>query len=101
MVFLCTFCSFVLAGPIYSTIRHCCKSFRKIQGTQRSLQLRNSQSPESADTYQHDCILLRDCNFNVACKTGIRYSAYDIMCHRESQAERGTVRPSLDEQLFY
>ena len=34
-----------------------------------------SESGESPDTYQQECTLLRDCNFNVACETGIRYPA--------------------------
>jgi len=45
----------------------------------------------SGDSYAHDSSLLGDCNFNVACETGIRYPAYETMCRREEQYIRISV----------
>ena len=53
--------------------------------TAESLAEEQSESGESADTYQQECKLLRDHNFN---ETGIRYPAYYVMCHREKQFVR-------------
>ena len=53
--------------------------------TAESLAEEQSESGESADTYQQECTLLLDRDFNVACETGIRYPAYDVMSHRDVQ----------------
>ena len=47
-----------------------------------------TESGESADTYQEECTLQR---FNAACQADIRYPAYDVMCHREEQFARVVV----------
>lgn len=47
-----------------------------------------SVSGAGTDAYAQESTLLRDRNFNVACETGIRYPAYEVMCEREQQVLR-------------
>ena len=46
-----------------------------------------------ADTYQQECTLLSDRNFNIEWETCIRYLAYYVMCpwHKEEQFVRVSV----------
>ena len=47
--------------------------------------------------YVQESTLLRDRNFNVACETGIRYPAYEVMCEREQQV----LRISVSQRYLY
>ena len=49
------------------------------------------ESGASTDSYQQECTLLRDRNFNVACETGIRYPSFEVMCCRETMSLRLSV----------
>ena len=71
-MFSCAFCAFMLFQRTYSTIRHCCKSFRKNERAKQSLQQKDSQRLEIAlKPISMSAKLLCNCNFNVACETCI------------------------------
>jgi len=53
------------------------------------------ESGASTDSYDQQCKLLKDRNFNVACETGIRYPAYEVMSCRETMFLRVSVSPIL------
>jgi hypothetical protein len=53
------------------------------------------ESGASTDSYEQQCKLLKDRNFNVACETGIRYPAYEVMSCRETMFLRVSVSPIL------
>ena len=55
------------------------------EDTAESLLVEQSESGETADTYQQECTLLHYHKFNVACETCIRCPAYDVMCRRQEQ----------------
>ena len=93
----CSFCTLIIikfhARRAY--IQHYQTLLQELQGdsedTAQSQTVDHSDSLESADIYQQECTLLRDGNFNVACKTGLvltRYPAYNVMCHRQEQFVR-------------
>ena len=52
---------------------------------------RPAASRSRKDSYEQECSLLHDRNFNVACETGIRYPSYEVMYCREKLSLRLSV----------
>ena len=74
-------------------LQHFQTLLRELEGSEEpSTEAPSEQaSKATTDSYEQECSLLHDRNFNVARETGIRYPSYEVMCCRETMFLRLSV----------
>ncbi len=67
-VFMCILCFHARAGYL--------ETYKNLL---KEVNLHPGSAPVADDQHQVECFVLTDCNFNIACETGIRYPSLVVM----------------------
>ena len=78
-------------------LQHYQTTLQDLEGLEEQSAVAASESEQasgaSTDSYEQQCTVLHDQNFNVACEAGIQYPSYEVMCCREKMYVRVLVNP--------